>query len=167
MAPLCPTLSANPLGRLGKSSRWGKIARFLCSQSPGRCGEASRKPFQCAEHMAAFMASKLVSPSLPLRSDCLSGVLACAQTVTQQLSHRKYYAGIRRLDILTAGPQDAQTVAHVSAHRTLDQMQELEANEKRAAYGNFHADLAAKAALARCHKPPSRGLDSAVQQQAQ
>ena len=173
IALLCSDGSAVPhsLSELSRAA-WAVVAMGEDCEVPlfivsGPVWRGLPQTSQCSEHMGALMASKLVSPSLPLASDCMSVVNTCAQTVPLQLGYWKMYSGIRRLDLLSAGPGDERSVSHVAAHRTLDVLQGLEGSEKRAAYGNFHADLAAKAAVGRCHRQPPRALDSAVQQQAQ
>ena len=64
------------------------------------------------------------------------------------------YAGCRRFALLHLH-HGAGTISHVSAHRSYEVMLQLKPERRLAAFGNYHADLAAKAAVLQHHPQPA------------
>ena len=119
---------------------------------------------QAAEQTGAAVAPYYVrhrrSIHADMHSDCNAVVQAACKPHEDQLSHHRMYAGCRRFALLHSGAD--YRVKHVPAHRAWETILSLGPEARTAAVGNYHADLAAKAAVKAFHQQPAAASETAL-----
>ena len=101
----------------------------------------------CAEHCALAMAIVYAEEAWEAHSDCTNVVKGANKSIGVQLSHQKVYAGPRRQALAKQGAELCQRIAHTPAHRTQEQIDALQGDERTIAIGNAWADNQAKMAM--------------------
>jgi ribonuclease HI len=114
-----------------------------------------RQTAPIAEQVGATLAEELIENEWILFSDNATVVKTLGSSWQQQVSHKLNHAGIRRLAMTLPGSSKLLQAVHVRAHRTDDQLAQMDEETRQASAANEIADQAAKMVREQLHTYPT------------